>query len=68
MQYVQDGEGCPGNDAGLDITNDHNAEINILDAVGFNLNQANTAVPEPGSLFLLGASLTGLVWFQRRRA
>ena len=34
--FVQDGTGCLGG-AGLDITNDGGAEINILDAVGYNV-------------------------------
>jgi hypothetical protein len=36
-QAIQDGTGCPGEDAGLDILNDGGAEINILNAVGYNL-------------------------------
>ena len=34
---VQDAEGCPGEDAGLTILNDGRGEINILNAVGYDL-------------------------------
>jgi uncharacterized protein (TIGR03437 family) len=37
QQSIQDAEGCPGFDAGLDITNDGGAEINILNAIGYKL-------------------------------
>lgn len=36
-EAVQDAEGCPGQDAGLTILNDGQGEINILNAVGYNL-------------------------------
>jgi|SRR5580658_6351814 hypothetical protein len=61
---IQDGMGCPGF-AGLNITNDGGAEINILDAVGFNVNP--TAVPEPRALFLLIPTLSLAAYFGRRR-
>lgn len=35
QQSIQDAQGCPGEDAGLDITNDGGAEIDILKAIGF---------------------------------
>lgn len=35
-QHIQDAEGCPGNDANIDITNDGGAEINSLTALGYN--------------------------------
>lgn len=50
---VQDARGCPGNDVGLSILNDGGAELNILNAVGYDL-----ATPEPGTLILF---VTGLV-------
>jgi hypothetical protein len=59
---VQDAVGCPGF-AGLNITNDGGAEINILDAVGYNL----AAVPEPSFYLLVGAGLTGIVVVRRLR-
>ncbi len=34
---VQDAEGCPGEDKGLSILNDGRGEINILNAVGYDL-------------------------------
>jgi hypothetical protein len=44
----------PSESVNADITNDGGSEIDVLDAVGFNLN---SATPEPGTLVLLGASL-----------
>jgi uncharacterized protein (TIGR03437 family) len=35
--YVQNATGCPGQDAGTDITNDGGPEINILNALGYTL-------------------------------
>ncbi|MGA2810687.1 MAG: NF038122 family metalloprotease [Candidatus Acidiferrum sp.] len=64
---VQDAEGCPGLDAGLNIRNDGGAEINILNAVGYDVYPStSTATPEPDSTpltlsgigFLLGWMLT----------
>jgi hypothetical protein len=55
---VQDAEGCPGT-SGLDITNDGGAEINILDAVGYDLNPS-AAAPEPSTIMLLGVGLLGI--------
>jgi len=54
-QSVQDAQGCPGQDHGLDITNDGGAEINILNAVGYMLN-AQPAVPPVISNVLNGAT------------
>jgi hypothetical protein len=39
---VQDAEGCPGEDKGLSILNDGRGEINILNAVGYDLVAATT--------------------------
>jgi PEP-CTERM motif len=61
--YIQDGEGCPGF-AGLDITNDGGAEINMLNTVGFDLN--TSAVPEPSTFVLIGAGL-GILGILHRR-
>jgi hypothetical protein len=64
--YVQDGEGCPGF-AGLDITNDGGAEINMLNTVGFDLPASS--VPEPATFVLFGVGLGFLgMLHQRRRA
>lgn len=62
---IQDGEACPGQ-GGLDITNDGGAEINILDAIGYNLRETS-AVPEPSALCLLGAGLAVLRYSRRKR-
>ena len=40
---VQDGEGCPGEDTGLTILNDGGGEINILNAVGYDVPAVGTA-------------------------
>lgn len=40
-EALQDATGCPGQDAGLNILNDGRGEINILNAVGFNLVSAS---------------------------
>jgi hypothetical protein len=57
--FVQDSTGCLGQS--LDISS---AEINILDAVGFNA----TGVPEPGTMGLLGLGLFGIGIMVNRRA
>ena len=48
---VQDGTGCAG--ANPSIGTDGGAEINILDAVGYNLNNTSS-VPEPAATRKLG--------------
>jgi len=63
---VQDAEGCPGTDGGLNITNDGGAELNLLNAVGYDLAPA-TATPEPGSIALFGLGAATLAAFRRRR-
>jgi len=57
---VQDATGCLGK--ALNITTDGGGEINILDAVGYNL-----ITPEPGTLALLGAGFAVLTLYRRRR-
>lgn len=66
-QAVQDGTGCPGEDAGLDITNDGGAEINILDAIGYNLKTTVSPVPEPVTLAILLPGIAGLIQLRRGR-
>jgi hypothetical protein len=58
---VQDGEANPGYN---DITIDGGSEIAVLNAVGFNLT--SSAVPEPATLGLLGASLVALAFLRQR--
>jgi len=64
---VQDAEGCAGTDAGLTILNDGGAEINMLNAVGFELYPSTSSVPEPRMLFILVPVLLLVVYFTRRR-
>ncbi len=64
-EHVQDAEGCWGV-GGLNITNDGGAEINILDAIGYNLNTDPDPVPEPRALFLLVPVLLAAVHIARR--
>ena len=49
--WVQSASGCLGKS--LDITTDGDAEINLLDAVGYNMT------PEPGTLALVAAGMAG---------
>jgi hypothetical protein len=65
-QAVQDALGCPGEDAGLSILNDGGSEINILNAVGYDLTSNTTAAPEPGTVGLTMLGI-GLVLVMRRR-
>lgn len=64
-QHVQDATGCLGQV--LSIGSDGNSEINILDAVGYNLNQVSP-VPEPSTLALLGVAAAVFAWRRRRSA
>ncbi len=64
-QFVQDDEGCLGSTQY--ITTDGGAEINILDAVGYNLNEQPAATPEPATLSLFGSGLLGIAALVRRR-
>jgi hypothetical protein len=64
---VQDAEGCPGTDGGLTILNDGGAEINMLNAVGYELYPNTSSVPEPRTLFILVPVLLSVAYFARRR-
>jgi hypothetical protein len=66
-QVVQDAEGCPGEDAGLSILNDGKGEINILNAVGYDLQPTAITTPEPGTLVLFGSGFALLVGVKNRR-
>jgi hypothetical protein len=59
--HVQDATGCPGSNPM--INNDGGAEINILNAVGFDVN--SSAVPEPATFGLIGLGLA-IAGFARR--
>jgi len=65
---VQDAEDCPGNDAGLNILNDGGAEINILNAVGYDLAAPSNPTPEPGTMALLGVAIAALGMYCRRHS
>jgi hypothetical protein len=58
---VQDATGCLGQD--LNINTDGGGEINILNAVGFDL----VTTPEPTTFALLGASLATLAFARSKR-
>lgn len=70
--YIQDASICPGKDANLDITDDGpghtlGPEVNILSAVGYQLD--DPIAPEPGSVetLALGGLTLGLLGYCRRR-
>jgi hypothetical protein len=66
---VQDAEGCPGVDAGLSILNDGGAEINILNAVGYDVKSSSTtATPEPGTVAMLGLGLLGMAGLMLKKS
>jgi hypothetical protein len=60
---VQDGTGCAGTRPF--ITTDGGAEVNILNAVGYDLR---AGVPEPATIGLIGAGLALLAFARKRRA
>ena len=60
-QHVQDGQGCHGHDAGLDITNDGGAEINILNALGYTLPAASTPPVINRSGVVIHGTGTGII-------
>jgi len=64
-QFVQDDEGCLGSTQY--ITTDGGAEVNILDAVGYNLNEQPSATPEPGTMCLFATGLGGIAVLLRRK-
>lgn len=62
---IQDTNGCPGEEAGLTILTDGNAEINILNAVGYE--ESAPVAPEPATTALFGTGLVFLGLYKRRR-
>jgi PEP-CTERM motif len=64
-KFVQDATGCPGSD--LNITTDGGAEINILDAVGYNVTNVTNVTPEPSSMALFATGLLGIGLLMRKR-
>jgi len=63
--HVQDATGCLG--SALNITSDGNSEINILDAIGYNLNTVPN-VPEPATWLLFGTGLAAIAAYRRKRS
>jgi uncharacterized protein (TIGR03437 family) len=61
VQHVQDAEGCPGHDHGLDITNDGGAEINILNALGYTLPAVSTPPVINQSGVVIHGTKTGII-------
>jgi hypothetical protein len=59
---IQDATGCRGNEAGETIRNDGGGEINILNAIGYEL-----PTPEPGTMALFGSGLAFLAGMAYRR-
>ena len=60
---IQDAQGCPGTDQGFNIKKDGNAEINLLNALGFQL-----ATPEPATVALFAVGLAMMAGWRRRQA
>jgi hypothetical protein len=58
---VQDATGCLGPQGGFNHDISANAEIALLNAVGYDV-----AAPEPGTLALLGGSLVTLIFLRKR--
>lgn len=63
--FIQDTTGCPGRS--LDITSDGGAEINILEAIGY---QDPPPVPEPSTiaLFAGGLAMLAVAYRSKKRA
>jgi hypothetical protein len=71
---IQDADGCPGEDAGLTILNDGGGEINILNAVGYDLpaqlcapgTYSNTGsapcTPAPAGSYVSGSGATSATY------
>lgn len=64
LPQVQDAFATPGSNPFLTV---NSPEVIALDAMGYNLTQSQTPVPEPGSLLLLGSGLAVTGTFRRRR-
>ncbi|MFZ1084105.1 MAG: NF038122 family metalloprotease [Terracidiphilus sp.] len=64
-QFVQDATGCLGSTQY--ITTDGGAEVNILDAVGYNLNDQPAETPEPSTVSLFVTGLLGMAALLGRR-
>ena len=62
---IQDAEACAGTDKGLSILNDGGAEVNILNAIGYDVPTKTSATPEPGTIILLGAGLAAIAAYRR---
>ncbi|HWG20170.1 MAG TPA: choice-of-anchor D domain-containing protein [Terracidiphilus sp.] len=56
-EAIQDAEGCPGEDGGLNVLNDGLSEFTILNVIGFKTPEAVVTSPTPGST-LSGTSAT----------
>ncbi len=60
-QYIQDGIGCPGQV--FSIATDGGAELNMLDALGYQ----ETVAPEPTTIVLFGSGIAGILLRRRFR-
>jgi len=47
-EAIQDAEGCPGEDAGMNVINDGQSELTILNAIGFSIPESIITTPAPG--------------------
>jgi hypothetical protein len=61
---IQDAQGCPGTDQGFNIKKDGNAEINLLNALGY---ETGARTPEPASMALLAGGFALMAGYRRRR-